>query len=353
MTRSLRVGDRVRVRTLEEILATLDQDGCLDALPFMPEMVHSCGREFTVLKRLDRVKDMVDRTGLRRMLGAVILDGDRCDGSRHGRCQALCQSIWKEAWLTRITSASRPSRMAVGTGSPATMPGCTEADLLRFCKVSCDGGEERFRCQQTEMKRASSYLAWWDPRQYWRDWWSGTMRTRVMMGAALLWGFRWFLRHVGGGRILVPAYNRIQRLRGGEVYPYGGGVLQKTPVQKLDLRPGEWVQVKSFDDIRATLSLNNRNRGLWFDAEMVKYCNGVYRVLCRVERIIDPKSGRLVNLTNDCIILDGVTTRGEHHGNCHNEYQFWREIWLRRCGEHVATVIARAPVPASRPIEHR
>jgi hypothetical protein len=345
----------VRVRPLHEILDTLDQDGCLDGLPFMPEMANRCGHDFAVLKRMDRVKDLVERTGLRRMMNAVILDGDRCDGSHHGGCQALCQSIWKEAWLTKSDSRSRRSRSRLAdapTPQAATLR-CTEADLRRFCQVRCDGSEERFRCQQTEMKKASSYMTWWDPRQYWRDWWSGTMTTRVMLGAALLWCFRKFLRHVGGGRILVPAYNRLQQLRGGEVYPYGGGVLRKTPVEKLDLRPGEWVQVKSFDEIRATLSANNRNRGLWFDAEMVKYCNGVYRVLCRVERIIEPKTGRMVNFTNDCIILDGVTTRGEHHGNCHNEYQFWREIWLRRCGEPVSRVTARSPFPASLSVERR
>jgi hypothetical protein len=172
-----------------------------------------------------------------------------------------------------------------------------------------------------------------------------------MIGAALLWCFRRFLRYVGGGRILVPAYNRLQQLRGAEVYPYGG-ILQKTPVAKLDLRPGEWVQVKSFDEIRATLNVNNRNRGLWFDAEMVKYCDGVHRVLCRVDRIIEPKSGRVVKLTNDCIVLEGVTTRGEHHGNCHNEYQFWREIWLRRCAEP-ASVAARSRFPMSLSAERR
>src|SRR5256885_12413241 len=98
---NLRVGDRVRVRSLSEILATLD-DGRVDALPFMPEMVSFCGQEFTVLKRVDKINDTVDRTGLRRMDNAVILDGVLCNGAAHDGCQAQCQTIWKEAWLTKI-----------------------------------------------------------------------------------------------------------------------------------------------------------------------------------------------------------------------------------------------------------
>jgi hypothetical protein len=64
---------------------------------------------------------------------------------------------------------------------------------------------------------------------------------------------------------------------------------------------------------------------------MAKYCNGVYRVLSRVERIVDPKTGKMLTFKNDCIILDGVTVRGEYHRfYSQNEYPFWREIWLRR-----------------------
>src|SRR5215475_13657598 len=34
----LRPGEMIEVRSLPEILATLDERGCLDGLPFMPEM---------------------------------------------------------------------------------------------------------------------------------------------------------------------------------------------------------------------------------------------------------------------------------------------------------------------------
>lgn len=36
---NLRVGEMVRVKNRQDILATLDQDGMLDCLPFMPELL--------------------------------------------------------------------------------------------------------------------------------------------------------------------------------------------------------------------------------------------------------------------------------------------------------------------------
>jgi hypothetical protein len=46
----LRAKDWVEVRSAEEILATLDEHGCLDTLPFMPEMLQYCRKKFHVYK---------------------------------------------------------------------------------------------------------------------------------------------------------------------------------------------------------------------------------------------------------------------------------------------------------------
>jgi len=48
-----RTGDRVVVRSPAEILATLDMDGTLDGLPFMAEMLESCGRPFRIHRPFD------------------------------------------------------------------------------------------------------------------------------------------------------------------------------------------------------------------------------------------------------------------------------------------------------------
>lgn len=43
---NLRVGEVVEVLSQEEILATLDRNGELESLPFMPEMLQFCGKRF-------------------------------------------------------------------------------------------------------------------------------------------------------------------------------------------------------------------------------------------------------------------------------------------------------------------
>jgi hypothetical protein len=55
MNCQLRPGDLVEVRTATEILKTLDSNGTLDGLPFMPEMLEFCGMRFRVFQRVVQV----------------------------------------------------------------------------------------------------------------------------------------------------------------------------------------------------------------------------------------------------------------------------------------------------------
>jgi hypothetical protein len=86
----LRAGDWVEVRSADEILATLDERGCLDALPFMPEMLAFCGRRFRISAVAHKTCDTATFSGGRRMRDAVFLDDLRCDGAAHDVCQARC-----------------------------------------------------------------------------------------------------------------------------------------------------------------------------------------------------------------------------------------------------------------------
>ena len=92
-----RRGQSVTVRSLSEILATLDADAKLEGMPFMPEMASFCGKTFRVFRRAERT--CVEGLGMRSMKNAVFLEGLRCDGSAHGGCQRGCLFFWKEAWL--------------------------------------------------------------------------------------------------------------------------------------------------------------------------------------------------------------------------------------------------------------
>src|SRR5262249_32299609 len=97
--RKLKVGDWVEVRGKEDILRTLDGDGKLDGMPFMPEMFKFCGQRFRVHKRAHKTCDPDNRS--RRLEHTVHLE-TRCDGQAHGGCEAGCLIFWKEAWLKPI-----------------------------------------------------------------------------------------------------------------------------------------------------------------------------------------------------------------------------------------------------------
>src|SRR5271167_1231405 len=106
----LRPGDLVEVKAPEEILQTLDADGTLGQLPFMPEMVEFCGKRFRVSKRVLKTCYYTERTatGFRKFRtdDVVLLDGLRCSGNAHDGCQKACTIFWREAWLRKIESAA-------------------------------------------------------------------------------------------------------------------------------------------------------------------------------------------------------------------------------------------------------
>ncbi len=72
------IGEIVEVRPIEEILATLDSEGALEGVPFIPEMLAFCGKRFPVFKRADYTCTNGEPRYLENTLH---LDNLRCDGS--------------------------------------------------------------------------------------------------------------------------------------------------------------------------------------------------------------------------------------------------------------------------------
>lgn len=321
MTRHARFrpGDVVEVRLPAELLATLDDDATNDSLPFMPEMLEHVGRRFRVSHRVEKICATAGGTTPgRRMRSTVFLDDLRCDGSAHGGCQAGCRLYWKEDWLRRVDDDSK--RDLVDDSSPELDSASRAA--TRAVRELAGQQVETYRCQATEALAASEPMNPYDMRQYIREVTSGnvglTRLVRVLARAVWL-------------RTL-----RTLRLRGRLHLPKG--VRAETPVA-LSLQPGDQVQVRSPREIAATLNELGMNRGLAFDAEMTPYCGGTYRVHDRVDRFIDDKTGQMIELSSDCLILRGVVCSGEHsiwgRWFCPRAiYPFWREAWLRRVDEH-------------------
>jgi hypothetical protein len=328
----LHAGDWVIVRSKEEILATLDERARLENLPFQPEMLAFCGRRMRVSKVAHKTCDTVNKTGGRRMHHAVHLDGGRCDGALHGGCQADCVFFWKEAWLTR--SDQEPADKAAPVSG-----GCTEAQVLQAARQPGNetSADPAWVCQTTALFEATEPLPWWSPWQYVRDVTSGNHTAWHMIKVLSAAGYRNLAGLGYGYRFLVRLYNAFQNLTGGKSFPEGTGLIQsgqQTPTEILDLRPGEWVEVKSGDEIYATLTKRGFNRGMRYDMEMLKYSGNRYRVQMRVDRLINEQTGKMMQMKNPCIQLENVYCRAEctamRLGCPRASNTYWREIWLKR-----------------------
>ena len=124
--RKFKTGGWVQVRSKEEILRTLDSNGQLDGMPFMPEMFAYCGTRFQVYKRAHKTCDTVFPVRGRRVARAVHLE-TRCSGDGHGGCQAGCLLFWKEAWLQPVDPAD--SRLVQQIGNASAPPGSAPSPM--------------------------------------------------------------------------------------------------------------------------------------------------------------------------------------------------------------------------------
>jgi len=343
----LRPGDWVEVRSEAEILATLAADATLDGLPFMPEMRRYCGQRFRVYRRADKTCDTVGQTGGLKLRNAVHLLALRCDGSGHGGCEAGCLMFWREAWLKRV-DAEGTAPAAASPPAPAT--GCTVQDVERAAVV--DAATKHFRCQIINLKDFTEPLPWWDARQYVRDVAINDVKIGTVLRAFFFSAYR-TLTEIGiGYRALTGLYDWVQAKRGGAPWPLRTGKCEKTPTQILSLQPGEMVRVRPYQEILATLDRNNKNRGLWFDAEMVQYCGNTYRVTRRVTKILDEKTGKMLEFSNPCIVLQDLVcraTKTKHRLFCpRNIPIYWREIWLERVVPAATPASVGEPARATR-----
>jgi hypothetical protein len=291
----------VEVKSWPEIRATLDSHGMFEGLPFMPEMVQFCDRRFEVSKRVERTCEEIHGT-MRRIRNTVFLDGLRCEGTEHGGCQKGCFIFWKEAWLERVGGD--------------TVPNSTEdSRLVGDYPFTYRGSDDGYVCQSTELIGATSKLSALDIRSYIRD-----IRAQTYSLSQLL--------HV----LSYALFLRVRGLLTGKSYRFIEGSQTKTPRSELNMQPGEWVRVRSKDEIASTLDKDGKNRGLAFTVEMVPFCDRTFRVLRRLEKMIQESSRTIVHL-EDTVILENVTCNGCHilRGGCpRDNYHFWREAWLER-----------------------
>ena len=290
-------GDWVEVRPFDEIRATLDAQGKCDGLPFMQEMIPYCGRRFQVFRRAEKTF-LDNRNFVIRLKNMVLLEGVRCSGQSHDGCQSGCLLLWRDAWL-------RPAASGEAVAATESCPPEVADFPTRL--------ENAYTCQATELVHCGLRLPRSDLGQFYRDYVARAMGIREL-----------------AEMVTRPIRSRLRRAVGlkqrGEIVGFG----TPTSSAPLNLKAGEWVEVKSPAEIAATLDTQGRSRGLGFSPDMSRYCGRRFRVLRRAERIILEWSGEMRQLANT-VILDGVTCSGVNCRSCPRDcYHLWRETWLKR-----------------------
>lgn len=316
-SKRVRVGDSVRVKSATEILRTLDEHGETGELQFMPEMIAAIGTSHPVHKSVEKICDFQGRgSRSRRMTDTAILGDLRCSGAAHGGCEAECRFLWRTAWLAPSDDSSEEPSPEEEAAARQRLEAITRANA--WVDETGDSQARRYRCQATDAHRASALLPEAEVSQYVRELTAG---------------------NVGVGRLarvmLRAATDRVKRklkLVGDLPMKLGGS--DRVDGEKLDLKPGEWVEVRSPEEIGRTLDAHGKHRGLIFTEEMIPACGRRYRVKKRVSRIIHEGTGELLEFKNDCIMLEGMICTGDYTRGawfCPKEgYPYWREAWLKR-----------------------
>ena len=289
----------VEVKSYDEILHTLDAEGKLEGLPFMPEMMDYCGKQLRVHRRADRT--CVVGVGFRSMNATVFLQESRCDGSAHDGCQRGCLLFWKEAWL-------KPAN-----GPPSSIHAAAHQDVeaTRALHSLVTRRADRYVCQSTELASATvGTFSRWDARPFLRD---------VMHGELTIGGFLAII-----GRVIL---NRCLGWRRNTIL---AGTKEKKGRGDLALSPGEWVKVKSASEIKEHLDQKGSNCGLVFQPTMNEAIGKRYEVKFPIRQIIIEQTGKMVQMSNT-VALKEVICQGACASNCpRSEYLYWRESWLKR-----------------------
>jgi hypothetical protein len=311
--RGFRAGDLVDVLPADEILKTLDADGTLHGLPFMPEMLAWCGKTFRVERRVEKTcVDVPANVYANRRFAendVVFLEGPRCDGSGHDGCKRCCKIFWKEDWL-------RPA------GAASTVADAASASPAGRLKTKSDASH--YFCQSTQLLRATDEFPGrkkpWMLRILWRELRNGDRTVAEVARLLVPWAWQKWLRKTRGTRFL-------------------GGPNERTPTAVLDLEPGDAVRIRSRAEMVATLDNKQSIRGLSISYEMTRCCGREAEVTTRVDRMIDERTGVMRELRNTValrikrngVLADPGCLCVNELGDCpRSEMMYWREIWLER-----------------------
>jgi hypothetical protein len=114
----LRPGDLVRIKSKEEIVATLDTTNHNRGLSFDGEMSNYCGRTARVRARVNRLIEESTGEMIDIKSDCVILEGVVCAADYHRFCTRAIYPYWREIWLEKVDGSAHEN------GASAPCAGC-------------------------------------------------------------------------------------------------------------------------------------------------------------------------------------------------------------------------------------
>ena len=306
--KSLKPGDIVEILQPLDILKTLDSNGQLDGLPFMPEMIPYCGKQFKVLLRVEKtcVNCIFSNDKLKTMMkeftynDVVFLEDLRCTGIDHGYCQRGCMIFWKQAWLKKVNDKM---------GDTSINP---DGDLKLRERLKNKKSEKKYFCQSTELSSATKYIS--PLKRLFK-----TFKEVTSGGLNVLQAIK---------AIILPTWRKLNKI------PQPKGSLRETPIECLDLKAGELVEVRPFNEILPTLNKRGQNKGLKFTLDMKQYCGKQFKVRNKLIKMIREETGEMLEIKNTVILEEATCTYPYLFAGCPRaEFHYWREIWLKRINE--------------------
>src|SRR5262249_52779677 len=97
------------------------------------------------------------------------------------------------------------------------------------------------------------------------------------------------------------------------------------------LRAGEWVEVRSKDEILRTLDNKARLDELPFMPQMFQYCGQRFRVFKRAHKTCDTVNDYKGRHMEAAVHLEGIRCDGLAYGGCEAGCLiFWKEAWLKK-----------------------
>ncbi len=129
--------------------------------------------------------------------------------------------------------------------------------------------------------------------------------------------------------LLTRTLNLYYKIRPKEIL-----MAQSAQTTNQHLQAGDWVRVRSFEEIQKTLNRFKELKGCAFLEDMKQYCDSNQRVFKVMERFLDERDYQ-VKKTRGIVLLEGVHCQGTPvFGRCDRAcLSFWREEWLEKIFE--------------------